>query len=200
MNDQEPDGGDEYGRFTGHDYDGIREYDNPLPAWWSWMFVGSIFYAVGYWAFYHNGIEGRSVYAAYDRAVADNLKTQFAEIGELDAGRETILRFADDPKWVKVGEVTYLANCVSCHGQDAGGLVGPNLTDDYWKHVKKAEDIATVLRDGANNGAMPGWQHRLHKNEIVLLSSYLVSLRGSVPAERGKRLAGETLVADWHLP
>ncbi|QDT62998.1 cbb3-type cytochrome c oxidase N-terminal domain-containing protein [Calycomorphotria hydatis] len=182
--------------LTDHEYDGIREYDNPLPAWWSWLFVGSIVFSAIYWVYYEGGMPGRDVYSAYDQAVADNLRLQFAEIGELQPDRETLLKYLNDDKWLKVGQTVYAANCVSCHGAGAGGIVGPNLTDERWKHVQNIEDIAQVLIKGAQGGAMPAWQNRLHPNEIVLTAAYIASLKGSNPPN-AKGAEGNFVVTDW---
>ncbi len=107
----------------------------------------------------------------------------------LQPDRETILKYMNDPEWLAVGQVVYKTNCVSCHGAKGEGLVGPNLTDDYWKNVRKVEDIATVIANGAANGSMPAWKNRLsHPNQIVLTAAYIASLRnnplpGPRPAE-----------------
>jgi cytochrome c oxidase cbb3-type subunit III len=164
---------------TDHLYDGIEEYDNPLPGWWSWLFVASIVFSIFYWFYYQSGVPGRSVQAQYDVAVADNLRVQFAEIGELKPDEATLVKYMNDEKWKTVGQVVYKANCISCHGANGEGNVGPNLTDDRFKNVRKIEDIATVIREGANNGAMPSWKNRLHVNEVVLTAAYIASMRGS---------------------
>lgn len=168
--------------LTGHDYDGIQEYDNPLPGWWKWLFIASILFSPPYFFFYHNGAEGRSLSDRYDRELAANLQLQFAELGELQADRESVVRFLYEPSWLQVGKAVFKSNCVSCHGKDGEGLVGPNLTDEEYKNVKDIGDILTVLQNGANAGAMPAWQNRLSTNEIVLVSSYVASLRGTSPA------------------
>ena len=107
------------------------------------------------------------------------LNCVFAEIGELTANRETILKYVnDEPEWLTVGKVVYQTNCTSCHGVDGGGLVGPNLTDEYWKHTSTIEGIARIIEEGAANGAMPAWKNRLsHPNQIVLTAAYVASLR-----------------------
>jgi cytochrome c oxidase cbb3-type subunit 3 len=114
--------------------------------------------------------------------MAANLQLQFAEIGELTADRENVVKFLYEENWLQVGKVVFKTHCVSCHGKDGGGLVGPNLCDDSYKNVKDIGDILTVLQKGANAGAMPAWSNRLSTNEIVLASSYVASLRGSSPA------------------
>lgn len=163
---------------TQHVYDGIEEYDNPLPGWWKWLFVATIAFCPPYWMFYHSGVEGRSIEAQYSKALADNTRLQFAEIGNLSPDAETITKYLHKPSWVSVGKSVFKANCISCHGRDGEGQIGPNLTDEAFKNVKKIEDIAMVINNGANAGAMPAWANRLHPNEIVLVSAYVASLRG----------------------
>lgn len=164
---------------TGHVYDGIEEYDNPLPGWWKWLFVATIAFSPLYWMYYHGGAEGRSVEEQYGFALAENTRLQFAEIGELQPNEETILRYAAQPNWLRVGEVVFKSNCISCHGRSGEGQVGPNLTDAYYKNVRKIEDIARVIASGAGGNAMPAWGNRMHPNEIVLVSAYVASLRST---------------------
>jgi len=178
--------------LTGHAYDGIQEFDNPLPGWWKWMFIASIFFAFPYWAFYHGGAEGRSVEARYDQALAANIRLQFEEIGELKLDRPTVVKFLYEPSWLRVGQTVFKTHCVSCHGADGGGLVGPNLTDDEYKNIKDIGDFLHVLQNGAAGGAMPAWKNRLSANEILLVSSYAASLRGTEPAA-GKNPEGRTI-------
>ncbi len=170
--------------LTEHEYDGIREYDNPLPGWWSLVFFLSVVFAIAYGVHYHLGGEGPSVQDEYDAEAAEVFELRFAELGELQPDRETLLAYMNDPKWLAVGQAVFKANCTSCHGANAQGDIGPNLTDDYWKNVKSIEDIARVIADGAGNGSMPAWRNRLsHVNQIVLTAAYVASLRGSNPAD-----------------
>lgn len=183
---------------TIHSYDGIQEYDNPLPGWWKWLFVGTFIFSIFYWMYFHTGAETqRSVYTAYDEAVAANLVQQFSELGELQPDNATLMKYVDDKRWLKVGESVYKQHCVSCHGPEAGGLVGPNLCDVYWKNVKVIDDIAKILENGAGNGSMPAWKTRLHPNELVLVACYVASLRGSNPAKARAPEGNE--VGPWAL-
>ncbi len=169
-----------------HNYDGIQEYDNPTPGWWWWIFHATTVFSVGYIVFFHLGKAGWTAHEAYDSAVAANLTQQFGEIGDLKPDEATILRFIDDERWLAVGKVTFQGKCVSCHGANAEGLTGPNMTDDHYKNVKKLIDIAMVIMNGAANGAMPGWRNQLHPNEVVLTAAYIASLRGqNLPGPRG---------------
>ncbi len=182
--------------LTGHCYDGIEEYDNPLPGWWKWLFVATIVFSLGYIPIYH-GTQARRITDYYEAAVAENLRLQFAELGDLTADNDVILKYSNDQKWVTVGKSVFSTNCVSCHGAQAQGLVGPNLTDDFWKQVQQPEDIAKIVREGAAGGAMPSWKNRLHPNEVVLVASYLVSLRGTNPPD-AKQAEGKP-VEPWVL-
>lgn len=165
--------------LTGHSYDGIQEYDNPLPGWWKFLLWFFFLTAPLYYLYMHAGVEGRSIYDQYNNHMARVFEKRFSEIGELSANRETLLKYMnDEPKWLAVGKVVYQTNCVSCHGADGGGLVGPNLTDEHWKHVRTIEGIASVIENGAANGAMPAWKNRLtHPNQVVLTAAYVASLR-----------------------
>ncbi|MCO8121896.1 c-type cytochrome [Stieleria sp. TO1_6] len=183
---------------TEHVYDGIEEYDNPLPGWWKWLFIVSIIFCPFYWMFYHGGASGRSVEDIYNVALAENTRLQFAEIGELKLDEPTILRFMAKPSWLKVGESVFRSNCVSCHGRAGEGKVGPNLTDDEYKNVTHLADIASVINNGAGNGAMPKWSNRLVVNEIVLVAAYVATLRGT-HAEGGRPPEGRA-IAPWPDP
>jgi cytochrome c oxidase cbb3-type subunit III len=167
---------------AGYSYDGIQEYDNPLPSWWKNMFWVTIVFSPFYFLYYHNNEDGRSVEDQYSIALAENTRKQYAEIGDLEGDQATMLKFLKEPKWVGVGKSIFKANCVSCHGSDGGGLVGPNLCDDNYKSVKQLTDIVTVVQSGLAGGAMPAWGTRLsHKNDLILVSIYVASLRGTQP-------------------
>ena len=183
---------------TDHAYDGIEEFDNPLPGWWKWLFVASIVFSPFYWMFFHGGAEGRSMHDTYGVALAENTRLQFEEIGELQPDEQTILKYAHDKSWVRIGEIVFKTNCISCHGRKGEGKVGPNLTDDHFKNVTRLEDIARVVAKGAAANAMPAWGNRLHPNEIVLVSSYIASLRGT-HVDGGKAPEGKEIPA-WPEP
>jgi cytochrome c oxidase cbb3-type subunit 3 len=178
-----------------HSYDGIQEYDNPTPGWWWLLFYATVAFSVVYFVFFQFSPLAWTRAQELDSAVASNLRLQFGEIGDLQPDEATLLRFMSQPKWLLVGKTVFAGKCVSCHGSDASGVVGPNLTDDYWKNVKRVEDIAGVIANGAANGAMPSWKHQLHPNEIVLTAAYIASLRGqNLPSSRG--VEGER-IAPW---
>lgn len=178
--------------LTGHNYDGIQEYDNPTPAWWTYLFILSIVFAVPYMFFTLLAGDALSPIGYYERAKVANMEKKFGTIGELQPDAATILKYSQDPEWVAFGRTVFQTNCTSCHGGNAGGTASaPNLTDQAYLNVKTIEDIAAVILNGANNQAMPAWANRLHPNEAVLVSSYVASLRGTnVPG--GAPPQGET--------
>jgi len=164
-------------RLTGHCYDDIEEYDNPMPGWWTWLFVATIFFAAFYFFLATLSDGQMSAQASYDHAVAEDLKRQMAG-GALKADATTVLQLSKDADTLKVGQSIFAANCVACHNRDGSGLIGPNLTDDYYINVRTIADIPDVVTKGRNNGAMPTWANRLNPNEIVQVSAYVASLRG----------------------
>lgn len=182
--------------LTGHSYDGIQEFDNPLPGWWKWLFVATVVASPPYWAFYHFGTEGRSASARYEVALAANAQMQFADIGELTGDEATLVKYKDDKLGVSLGKSVYLTNCVTCHRNDGTGNVGPNLTDQHYKNVKKIEDIYTVLVNGAGGGAMPAWKNRLSQNEIVMVAAYVASMRGT-PAPANAKAPEGNIIPPW---
>ncbi|QDU84113.1 Cbb3-type cytochrome c oxidase subunit CcoP2 [Planctomycetes bacterium Pla163] len=182
-----------------HEYDGIQEYDNPLPGWWSMLFVGSIAFAILYQTLMWMHPDTLGMHARYEASVTNMLQKQFASLGELEPDEATIMGFVNDPeerKWLDVGRAVFQTNCVSCHGRDGGGSTSaPNLTDDSYINIKQVADLPNLIRVGAKQGAMPAWGNRLLDNEIVLVSAYVASLRGSNVAG-GKGAEGE-VIAPW---
>ncbi len=162
----------------GHSYDGIQEYDNPTPDWWTAIFLATVLFSPLYVFWFHAPQAERTLDKQYERALASNLRLQFGELGELSADEATLLRFMNDSEWLAFAKSTFITHCASCHGKQGEGISGPNMTDDYYLHVKQLVDIASVVQNGAKNGAMPAWGARLHPTEIVLVSSYVASLRG----------------------
>jgi cytochrome c oxidase cbb3-type subunit III len=181
-----------------HAYDGIEEYDNPLPGWWKWLFIATIVLSPPYWFYFHSGVDGRDDAAIYNLALAANTRLQFEEIGNLKPDEATILTYMNKDSWVKVGESVFKSQCISCHGKEGEGQIGPNLTDESFKNIRKVEDIARVINVGANAGAMPAWASRLHPNEVVLVSSYVASLRGK--NLKGPRPAEGGEIPPWPAP
>lgn len=183
-------------RLTDHTYDGIREYDNPTPSWWTWLFILTIAFSTVY--FLISALSGWRLGAIpfYEQYAVENMKRQYGGLGEVKPDAPTILKLAYDPKWIKVGAAIFQTNCVTCHGRDGEGLSGPNLTDDAYTQVKRVEDICDVIAKGRSNGAMPAWSTRLQPVEVVLVGSYVASLRGQ---NRPGRPPEGQAIAPWRI-
>ena len=172
--------------LTDHEYDGIREFDNPTPGWWNWLFIGSFFFAVFYFTAYQLGTAGTSVAESYEIEKTEVSKRLISLLGDLSVDEPTILANLHNQDLIAVGASLFATNCVSCHGKDGEGLVGPNMTDDYYKNVKTLGDIGTVIQNGAANGAMPAWNNRMASTEIVAAAVYIANKRGqNLPGPRG---------------
>jgi len=165
--------------LTGHVYDGIQEYDNPTPAWWTWIFIGSVVFGFVYLFFVFAAGDELSPHGQYRRAYVANVEKKFGELGELEPDAATLVEYMDNEQWMAFAGNVFKTNCIACHGAEGEGISGPNLTDDYYKNIVEIEDIARIVRDGAAGGAMPPHETRLHPNEIVLVSSYVAAMRGN---------------------
>jgi cytochrome c oxidase cbb3-type subunit 3 len=168
----------EYGELMDHEYDGIREYDNPTPSWWHMIFLGSVLFSVLYFVFYEFSPIAPTIHKMHAAAEQRQMERLFAEIGQLEPTQDTILVYSQDAEWMDFAASLFARECKTCHGANAEGNIGPNLTDDYYKNVTQVTDIFNVIANGAANLAMPAQRNRLHQNEIVLLSAYVAQLRG----------------------
>ena len=97
--------------LTDHMYDGIQEYDNPLPGWWVWLFVASFFFAILYWFYFHMGIEGRSIHDQYNNSVAAYYEQKFEEIGELAIDEATMVKYMNEPDWLFLSRSSSSVRC-----------------------------------------------------------------------------------------
>lgn len=176
---------------TGHDYDGIREYDNRLPNWWLWTLIVSIVFGYGYWMYFHTFGTGMSSHEEY----LAELQTAEARAAALAAARgalsdEALAAFALDDGKVGGGKAVYGQYCVACHGPEAGGLIGPNLTDNAWIHGEgKPTAILQVVASGVAAKGMPAWGPVLGPDRVEQVVAYVLTLKGkNVP---GKAAEGQ---------
>lgn len=183
--------------LTDHEYDGIREYDNPTPGWWHAIFIGSVVFSVCYVVFWHWSFVGWSVQDSWTEDQRAEFTMIFGKVGELKPDQQTILTQMESPQFMQIARSTFEGNCAACHKKDGTGDVGVNLCDDYYKNATKIEDLYKVISEGANSGAMPAWKTRLSNNERVILASYVASLRGK--SATGKAPEGER-IAPWPAP
>jgi cytochrome c oxidase cbb3-type subunit 3 len=177
----------------GHDYDGIRELDNPMPPWWLAGFFLSIVFAVIYMFHYHVLGTGDLQHEEYAKEVAR------AEI-EIQAYRDRMAMNVDETNAtmmteasdLKKGKELFINNCATCHQENGSGGVGPNITDDYWIYGNDIKDIYKVIRLGAPNG-MPEHQSKFNPIQIQQVASYVLTLDYVGPNDGGKEGEGEKI-------
>jgi len=165
-----------------HNDDGIQEFANPLPGWWRAIFWAAIIFCVSYTYWYHFA-DGNIINDAYDADVAVKMERESAG-GPVAKGAVGLMALMDDPTHMARGKAKYSTICLACHSPDGGGVLGlgPNLTDDHFKNVKKIEDILTIMEDGIPGTAMLSQSAALTPGEMADVAAYVASLRGTTPA------------------
>jgi cytochrome c oxidase cbb3-type subunit 3 len=167
-----------------HAYDGIREYDNPLPGWWMQIFVVTIVFAAAYFAYYHLGGPGKSMadwYAAESKEIAE-LRAK-AALSAPTVTTEVIASVRADAAHLQAGRESFEMRCAPCHTPDGGGLVGPNLCDPFWIHGKGTLlDIYKTVTKGVPEKGMIAWEAQLTPTEVLEVVAYVSTLRGKTPA------------------
>jgi cytochrome c oxidase cbb3-type subunit 3 len=173
---------DENKNLTDHEYDGIREFDYQLPNWWLNLFYISVFFAVGYFTYYHL-LEGRSIQQEYQaeqtqlEVLLANAAAKGANMSEAD-----LLAYVKDSAKVKAGKELFQVRCVACHGASGQGLIGPNLTDEYWLHGGKLTEISNTITNGVPDKGMPPWGPVMSAEQIHSVVAYIRSIHGTNPA------------------
>jgi cytochrome c oxidase cbb3-type subunit 3 len=178
---------------TGHAADGIEEYDNPLPAWWFYMFVLTIVWGIGYLIIYpgmgnYPGLIGWTQVGQYDKQVAA-ADTKYRAMRDRYLALP-IKEIAGDPAVRKMGMRMFANNCAQCHGGDARGSYGfPNLADNDWLYGGSPADIKHTLVAG-RQAAMPAWGSVIGEQGITDVTAYILSINGR-EAETGQATAGK---------
>lgn len=165
-----------------HDYDNIQELDNPIPAWFNWLFYGSIIFATAYLLNYHVFKTGKLQDEEYviEMKQADAAKEAYlAKTG--NAIDENSVKIDKSAEVLAAGKAVFTQNCVACHGQNAEGVVGPNLTDEYWLHGGKINNVFKTIKYGIPEKGMISWEKQLSAKQISDVSNYIESLKGTNP-------------------
>ena len=164
---------------TGHVYDGIEEYDNPLPRWWVGLFVASLVFGAAYLVYYpglgnFRGIGGWTSKDQLAQEVADK-DARFAPLYARLAAM-TPAELAADPQAQQIGRRLFINNCAICHGINAQGAFGfPTLTDAEWLWGGSFEAIEQTITNG-RSAAMPSWQAALGDAGVGDMAQYVLSL------------------------
>jgi len=163
-----------------HEADGIRELDNKLPRWWVWLFYATTVFAILYFSYYHVLRAGNLMAGEYQEEMKIGERIKGEAMAKFEANIATT-EPSTDPVVLASGKQTFLRLCAPCHRADGGGLVGPNLTDDYWVHGDKFADNLKTIWNGVPEKGMITWKGTLKPEEIYAAASYIYTLRGTKP-------------------
>ncbi|WP_281322416.1 cbb3-type cytochrome c oxidase N-terminal domain-containing protein [Flavobacterium aestivum] len=175
---------DEKQLLMDHDYDGIKELDNNLPPWWVYLFYACIVFAVVYLVNYE--MMGAPDQEAELKAEMAQAKIEVAEYMKTapDLMDEKTVTLLTDQADLDKGKAIFQTNCVACHRADAGGQIGPNLTDDHWILGGGIKNLFHTITNGGRDGkGMIAWKGTLKPKEIQAVASYVISLKGSNPKD-----------------
>jgi len=173
---------DQDDNLTDHDYDGIQELDNPLPMWWLITFLGSIFFAFIYYIHFQFGF-GPTLNEELEASLNQVKALQSAHGGgEIDF--DNLKSRIGNEDAIANGADVFAARCAVCHGAQLQGMIGPNLTDNYWIHgTGDPETLIKVVKEGVLDKGMPAWDNILTGVEMENVSIYIISKIGSEPEQ-----------------
>ena len=184
-----------------HDYDGIKELDNNLPPWWKYGFYFTIAFAIVYLINYHVTKTGDLQLVEYEKQMA-------IATAEIEAFKATQANLVDESNLaaltetdrLEAGKKVFMDNCKICHGEFGEGMVGPNLTDNYWKHGGGIKNIYNTIKVGVPEKGMISWESQLSPAQRLEVSSYILTLQGTNPpnakAPEGDPWEGESAPAE----
>jgi cytochrome c oxidase cbb3-type subunit III len=166
----------------GHDFDGIHELNNPTPPWWKWGFVFTVCFGIVY--FWRTEISHSApsqleeLAAAEEKAAVAKEEYLKKAANNIDESNVVLLTDADD---LAAGQKMFISNCAPCHGPQGQGVVGPNLTDDYWLHGGKINEVFKTIKYGVADKGMKAWQEDFSPKQLAQLASFIKSIHGSHP-------------------
>ncbi|CAL1521160.1 cbb3-type cytochrome c oxidase N-terminal domain-containing protein [Chitinophaga sp. MM2321] len=166
----------------GHDFDGIRELNNPTPPWWKWSFIFCICFGIVY--FWRTEISHSAPGQLQELAMAEE-KAAIAKEAYLKNAANNIdennVKLLEDANDLAAGQKMFIASCAPCHGPQGQGVVGPNLSDDYWLHGGKLNEIFKTIKYGVPDKGMKAWQEDFSPKQLAQLTSFIKSIQGSNP-------------------
>lgn len=160
-----------------HEYDGIKELDNDMPSWWVWLFIITIVFSLVY-------LVRLWVFRADDLIQEKEFQKEMAAAPKMNRPVEELaMAYLEDDLSLNNGKETWTKTCAVCHLADGGGLVGPNMTDKYWIHGNKVEDMFAVLTNGViEKGMIPYKDQLTPRQRLEVISYIMLRLNGSTPA------------------
>ncbi len=174
-------------RLLEHDYDGIREYDNPLPGWWRAGFWATIVFAAGYGLYFQVLHLGKTPDEVYRVALAeyDSRKVLRETADAANVSEDILAKKAGDSVVLDHGAMVFAGRCVACHTDNGRGLIGPNLTDLFQIHGSTRMDIYKTVHDGAPGTPMLAWGEQMPPNDVLAVAAFVTTLRGkNIPGKQ----------------
>lgn len=172
-----------------HDYDGIQEYDNDLPPWWVAGFYVTIIFAVVYLFAFEVMGWGPTQEEEYQKEIA-MAEIKYANVDLVYEGPT-----ADEAALAEAQEL-FVKNCKACHKEDGRGEVGPNLTDEFWKHGGSINDMYHTIKYGVVEQGMKAWKNDFSNEQIYNLASYITTLDYVAEKDGGKAPEGDKYVPE----
>jgi cytochrome c oxidase cbb3-type subunit 3 len=184
----------------GHNYDGIRELDNKLPPWWLYGFYVTILFGVIYLWRYHVAETAPLSKGEYEIAMkkADEQKAAYLSKSANNIDENTV-KLLTDPAAITAGKNIFIQACAACHTKEGAGLVGPNLTDDYWMHGGSVKDIFKTIKYGWPEKGMKSWKDDYSPVQMAQLTSFIKSLHGTNPPNP-KEKQGDLYIEESIVP
>ncbi len=167
-----------------HELDGIKEYDNAMPGWLMAIWWGSLLFSAGYVMFYALSFGEGTMEAEYrqqTQQAVTSVQAYFDANPLVPPKPAELLAGAANEAVLDAGASRFSRSCAACHGEQAQGLIGPNLTDERWLHGGSVEQIFQTVAKGWPAKGMPPWGRALRPEELSSLVSYIRSLQGSAP-------------------
>lgn len=189
---------DERDKVTGHSYDGIEEFDNPLPAWWLITFFVTIIFSGIYFIHYESGAAPTQLAELESDLASIKKQTEAAGGGEVagpSISEESLSALLEDESAMTLGKEVYGSKCATCHGNEMQGMIGPNLVDDYWLHGGTLVNIMGVVQKGVLEKGMPAWESMLKEDEMKAVVAYIGANHGTNPPN-AKSPQGDKFVRD----
>jgi cytochrome c oxidase cbb3-type subunit 3 len=166
-------------QLSDHEYDGIQEFDNPMPRWWVYIFWATAYFAICYFLWFNVYFKGTPIIEEY----AQDMSAAREEMAKKALGtkitEQALTALTQNGAMMADAQSIFKKRCVQCHNTDGQGLIGPNLTDDYWIHGNATlMDIYGVVNGGVPSKGMPEWGKQLAPVEVAKVAAYVGTLRG----------------------
>lgn len=165
-----------------HEFDGIRELDNNPPSWLNILFVITLLFGYAYFVNFHWFKAGDLQEEEYSKDVAKHSLVEEEEVEEpIAANAVPVVYPLTDSDRLADGAKIFANNCAVCHLAQGQGLVGPNLTDEYWIHGGSYDEVKQIIMNGVIAKGMIAWKTQLPKKKIDNVTSYIFTLAGTNP-------------------